>query len=263
MTVTVDRCLFEGNHDGIETSSGWLPRIDVTNSTFDGEENGMELPSGLIDGQDSTLRLCRARNPNDGGVGDAVNGYLSTSGIGLRGDREPGSTLTVRRTLFDENQIAVNVLTDFDVVDLGTDLGANRGDNTFVTDITSPWDSVNPIYNRSYCCVSNLAELQLDAVGNTWTYDASGLTTGWNQGVDANGSYDFLVAFFLPPGMPFPYVFQDPVNGVNYFPGVLPIGGPNPRPIISDGIPNVPWNICVGPDPDSSTPALFPSIRVK
>ncbi|MBL8768623.1 MAG: DUF1565 domain-containing protein [Planctomycetes bacterium] len=261
MTINVAGCLFTNNHDGLESGNGPFKdaTINITRSTFSGNENGLEVGSGALAVAASNFILCDANDPVDGGVGEAVLGELSTSGIGLRGTALPGSTLTVRTTTFDRCQTGAQVrMAGFASLDFGSDTLTDPGSNRFLTDITVPWP-LGEAFRAPYCGLANNGDTPVLAMGNLWTYDASGAAPfDFNQqalpvvidGV-TYGSYDSYTS---------PVVFSN-ANGVN-FDGAT--GFPKPRPTSPTPTdPNSPWNLSTGTPIIIGGVSITPSIQVR
>ncbi len=160
----------------------------------------------------------------------------------------------------------------------GVAVGDNDGDRDLISVAHAGWAgktySPNLVYvfrnrgaanNYTFANVTSQCSLALDSTtstqttmvdarGNTWTYDASGNSFGYNQSVDANGSFDNY-------GSGNQAILSDP-NGVNYN---AASHQPYARPIQSNWTaqhPNNPWNVSTGATSSGSNP-YTPSIRVK
>jgi Protein of unknown function (DUF1565) len=275
MTVDVQTCTFQNNHDAVE--SGNSPTADrkkaivnVTQCVVEDGENGIEFEDGVMTITDSTFRRNWATEQQIGGVGfnactdpnppyANVYGVIAVSAIGLRGANPGTVELTVRGCTFEQNQLAIKLGSNqMAVADLGTDLDSGR--NSFTVDITSPWDSIltNSLAAVSYCALlSRVTNLTVQAVGNLWMYDPSGAPPNpdYNQGVSPNREFAGTIVPMTLTGV----LNYDTVGLPGS--GIPPTQNAFPRPstgcIFNQYSPtntNAPWNLSLAPSA---------SIRVK
>lgn len=200
-------------------------KIVATPCRFENNENSFEVTDADVIIDSCVLEENQRFNPAT--AGGVTNPF--TVALGNRAALF-NAKYVVRRSTFLNNQMAVGLFngqeqTGTIVYDLGTHLTNDPGQNAFITDITNPWPTT---YNPSYCGIWTENPNPVWAVGNTWTYDVSGVGQGWNQGADPMGEYKTGSTFIVGPS-------------VNVVAGNVP---PH-RPTIF-GQPNVPWNHSTG-----------------
>ena len=245
MQLTVTDCVLESNHDALEPGGAVL---FVSDTRFELNENGLEYASTT---QASGRHGGRAQVYGcwfvDNEPLDAAEGGVPGPTGGIVARNLELLNLSVRQTDFEGNQIGASFKGGTSGNDGGIEFGTahsgeDRGDNSFVTDTTSPWYQGQD-HTVSYCGLFNSADVVIHAVGNTWTFESIPPGPDYNQGADSNGQ--------------FPSTLGSLTIGaeVNFDSGAQ---FPYHRALFGTTDPQQPWNYSTGPV--ESAPAGTPSI---